>query len=113
MTSLAGIDAHVHIHDAKARALQGPEAVRAFEEKARYLRRAARHLPMEEQAEQYRGRNMMAVLVNGRGETVTGMMLPLDRWLADFSQVPFKPEVRQRIMLDNARTLFGLDEGAP
>src|SRR3712207_7007772 len=28
--------------------------------------------------------------------------LPLERWLADFEQLPLKPEVRRRIMLDNA-----------
>ena len=79
MSTLAGIDVHVHIHDAKARALQGPEAVRKFEEKARYFKREARHLSVEEQAEQYRSRNMMAVLVNGRDETVTGLTpLPND-----------------------------------
>ena len=72
---------------------------------------------MEEQAEQYRSRTMTAVLVNGRAEKAVfgsdSPSLPLDRWLADFSQVPFKPEVRQKIMLANARTLFGPDEGAP
>lgn len=79
MSALAGIDVHVHIHDAKARALQGPEAVRKFEEKARYFKREAQHLSVEEQAEQYRSRNMMAVLVNGRDETVTGLTpLPND-----------------------------------
>jgi predicted TIM-barrel fold metal-dependent hydrolase len=36
--------------------------------------------------------------------------LPLDRWLADFEQLPFKPEVRQKIMLDNALKLFDLQE---
>jgi predicted TIM-barrel fold metal-dependent hydrolase len=36
--------------------------------------------------------------------------LPLERWLADFEQLPFKPEVRQKIMLDNAVKLFGLED---
>jgi hypothetical protein len=67
------IDVHVHIHDARARALQGPEAVRRFEEKARYFKREATDLPVEEQAEQYRSRNMMAVLVNSTDESITGL----------------------------------------
>jgi predicted TIM-barrel fold metal-dependent hydrolase len=36
--------------------------------------------------------------------------LPLDRWLADFEQLPLKPEVRQKIMLDNALKLFNIQE---
>jgi predicted TIM-barrel fold metal-dependent hydrolase len=73
LMTLTGIDVHVHIHDAKARALQGPEAVRKFEEKARYFKRPATHVSVEEQAEQYRSRNMMAVLMNGTDVTVTGL----------------------------------------
>ena len=34
--------------------------------------------------------------------------LPLERWLSDFEQLPFKPEVKQKIMLDNAVKLLGL-----
>jgi uncharacterized protein len=69
---IQAIDVHVHIHDARARALQGPEAQRRFEEKARYFKRPVKHVSVDEQAEQYRSRNMMAVLVNGTDETVTG-----------------------------------------
>nr|MDP9460238.1 4-hydroxyphenyl-beta-ketoacyl-CoA hydrolase [Actinomycetota bacterium] len=61
---LAGIDVHVHVHDARARALQGPEAEAKAEQMARYFKREARHTSVEEQAEQYRSRDMMAVLVN-------------------------------------------------
>lgn len=66
------IDVHVHIHDARARALQGPDAQRRFEDQARYFKREARYLSVEEQAEQYRGRDMMAILVNGNDESNTG-----------------------------------------
>lgn len=69
---LVGIDVHVHIHDARARALQGPEAQRRFEEKAKYFKREAKDLPVEEQAAQYREKRMMAVLMNGTDITVTG-----------------------------------------
>ncbi len=73
MTHVTAIDVHVHIHDARARALQGPEAQRRFEERARYFKRAAKHLSVDEQAEQYRERAMMAVLVNGTDESITGL----------------------------------------
>jgi uncharacterized protein len=32
-----------------------------------------------------------------------------ERWLAEFEELPFKDEVRPKILLDNARQLFGLD----
>lgn len=71
--TLLGIDTHVHIHDAKARALQGPEAQKGFEERARYFKRDPVDIPVAEQAASYRERNMMAVLVNSTDETVTGI----------------------------------------
>jgi len=33
-----------------------------------------------------------------------------NRWLAEFEQVPIKPEVRRKIMVDNARQVLGLTE---
>ena len=72
MKNVTAIDVHVHIHDARARALQGPEAQRKFEEKARYFKREAKHVSVDEQADQYRGRNMMAVLMNSSDESITG-----------------------------------------
>lgn len=73
MKDLTAIDVHVHIHDARARGLQGSEAQRRFEEKARYFKREAKHVSVDEQAEQYRARRMMAVLVNSTDETITGL----------------------------------------
>lgn len=35
--------------------------------------------------------------------------IPLDRWLKEFDELEIKPEVRQKIMLDNAKNLFGLE----
>lgn len=35
--------------------------------------------------------------------------IPLDRWLSEFEELNIKPEVRQKIMLDNAKKLFKLD----
>ena len=39
-----------------------------------------------------------------------GAIVQLIRDLADFEQLPIKPEVRQKIMLDNAVKLFGLED---
>jgi predicted TIM-barrel fold metal-dependent hydrolase len=33
-----------------------------------------------------------------------------DRWLAEFDALGFKPEVRQKVVLDNAKRLFGLTQ---
>lgn len=35
-------------------------------------------------------------------------VIPLDRWLGEFEELGMKPEVRQKIMLDNARRLLGV-----
>jgi uncharacterized protein len=67
------IDVHVHIHDERARALQGPEAQAHFEARARYLKRPPTYVSIDAQAEEYRSRNMMAILVNVTDESVTGI----------------------------------------
>lgn len=84
--ALTGIDVHIHIHDARARALQGPEAQHRFEEKARYFKREARHISVDEQAEQYRERSMMAVLVNSTDVTITGLTPVPNDFVADTVQ---------------------------
>ena len=38
-------------------------------------------------------------------------LLTPDRWLADFDALPIKPEVRQKILKDNAVRLLGLGAG--
>lgn len=73
MTTPVAIDVHVHIHDARARALRGPEAERRFAEQASYFQREATSLSFADQARDYRDRDMMAVLMNGTDETVTGL----------------------------------------
>ncbi|MPY85051.1 MAG: amidohydrolase family protein [Actinophytocola sp.] len=70
---ITAIDVHVHVHDARARALRGAEAQRKFEERAAYFKREATSLSVDDQARQYRDRGMMAVLMNGTDETVTGI----------------------------------------
>ena len=36
-----------------------------------------------------------------------------DRWLAEFDELGFKPEVRQKVLLENAKRLFGLTQEPP
>jgi predicted TIM-barrel fold metal-dependent hydrolase len=38
-----------------------------------------------------------------------------ERWVTEFDALGFKPEVRQKVLLDNAKRLFGLTQraGAP
>lgn len=67
------IDTHVHIHDARARALRGAEAQARFEAKAKYFKQRGSPVSTDEQAEDYRRREMMAVLVNGTDVTITGI----------------------------------------
>lgn len=35
-------------------------------------------------------------------------VIPIDRWLEEFADLPLKEEVRRKILLDNARRLFGI-----
>lgn len=37
--------------------------------------------------------------------------LSVERWMEEFAELPFKPEVRQKILLDNAVKFFGLKLG--
>ena len=67
------IDVHVHIHDARARALRGSEARAGIEAQARYFRKEAADVSLDEQAEDYRRRDMLAVLVNSTDVTITGL----------------------------------------
>ncbi len=83
---LEAIDVHVHVHDARARAMRGPEAARRAHEQAEYFKREAKALPLEEQAAQYRDRNMMATLMNGTDETVTGIKAIPNDFMAEAVQ---------------------------
>lgn len=71
--AITAIDVHAHVHDARARELRGPEAQQRFEERATYFKHSPRSVSIEEQAEQYRERQMMAALMNGTDETITGI----------------------------------------
>ncbi|MDA1216283.1 MAG: 4-hydroxyphenyl-beta-ketoacyl-CoA hydrolase, partial [Chloroflexi bacterium] len=62
------IDVHVHLSDE----LTIKDAGKRTERMARYFGRERSVVTIDEMAEQYRERSMMAVLVNTRDETVTG-----------------------------------------
>jgi uncharacterized protein len=81
--AITAIDVHVHVHDARARELRGAEAQRRFEDRAAYFNQQAQSVSLEEQAEEYRRRNMMAVLMNGTDETVTGIPAIPNDFIAD------------------------------
>lgn len=80
---LVAIDSHVHIHDERARAMQGSQAKERFEARARYLNRPIKYVSIDDQAEQYRERNMMAVLVNVTDESNTGISPVPNDFVAD------------------------------
>ena len=35
-------------------------------------------------------------------------VIPIDRWVSEFAELPIKPLVRNKIMLENSRKLLGL-----
>lgn len=80
---LTAIDVHVHIADMRARSLQGERAKERFEAKARYFGKAPAYISLEDQADEYRGRNMMAVLMNGTDESVTGIQPVPNSFMAE------------------------------
>jgi len=70
--SIKAIDVHVHIHDPRAHASDGPEATRRRQAMARYFKRDSAPLTIDDQANQYREHDMMAILMGGTNETITG-----------------------------------------
>ncbi len=84
---MKAIDMHVHLGDAAALAAT-ERSVRAMK---KYFGRSFEPVPIEDLAEQYRSRDMMAVLVNTTDESVTGdIPLPNDyiaRAVADHPDV--------------------------
>lgn len=65
---IVAIDAHVHLSDARALAARPQRA----EQMATYFKKERRVVPVDEMAEQYRSRRMMAVIMNSTDITVTG-----------------------------------------
>ena len=65
---IVAIDAHVHLSDERALAARPQRS----EQMARYFKRERRVVPVEEMADLYRARHMMAVIMNSTDITVTG-----------------------------------------
>jgi predicted TIM-barrel fold metal-dependent hydrolase len=66
---LAGIDIHVHLNDEMAAAASGLRR----EQMARYFGNERQTVSFDELADQYRARNMMAVLMNSTDVTTSGI----------------------------------------
>ena len=66
---VTAIDVHVHLCDETTLKAKGPRT----QQMARYFGRERKPVSMDEMAEQYRQRKMMAVIMNTRDETVTGL----------------------------------------
>jgi len=63
------IDVHVHLSDQASIAARGERA----QQMARYFGRERKPVSIDEMADQYRARNMMAVIMNTTDQTVTGL----------------------------------------
>lgn len=107
--ALVAIDVHTHAEVSR----DGRESLPAelMAASARLFQVAGSRKPtVPEIAEYYRQRNMVAVA----DEVLFGSDFPVltpDRWLADLEKVDIRPEVRPRLLKDNAARLLGLDAG--
>jgi len=68
-TEITAIDVHVHLSDDAAIKARGEQV----QQMARYFRRDRPVVSIDEMADQYRERKMMAVIMNTNDETVTGL----------------------------------------
>lgn len=66
---VVAIDVHVHLSDETTQKAKGART----EQMAKYFGRKRPPVSIDEMAEQYRNRKMMAVIMNTRDETVTGL----------------------------------------
>ena len=73
---VVGIDVHVHLRDQEALDARGAARTQQM---AKYFGRAPTPVSIDEMADQYRERKMMAAIMNGTDETITGLKpLPND-----------------------------------
>ncbi len=63
------IDTHVHLSDEVTQKAKGERT----QQMARYFGRERKPVSFDEMADQYRKRNMMAIIMNGTDETITGL----------------------------------------
>ena len=66
---IVGIDVHVHLSDEVTQKAKGDRTAQM----AKYFGRERPPVSIDEMADQYRARKMMAVIMNTRDETVTGL----------------------------------------
>ncbi len=66
---VVAIDVHVHLSDEFTMKAKGART----QQMARYFGRERKPVSFDEMADQYRKRNMMAVIMNGTDETITGL----------------------------------------
>jgi hypothetical protein len=66
---IVAIDVHIHLSDETTQKAKGDRTAQM----ARYFGRERPPVSIDSLADQYRGRKMMAVLMNSRDETVTGL----------------------------------------
>ena len=66
---IVAIDVHIHLSDETTQKAKGARTAQM----AKYFGRARPPVSIDELADQYRARKMMAVLMNTRDETVTGL----------------------------------------
>src|SRR3970040_3120345 len=66
---IVAIDIHVHLSDETTQKAKGDRTAQM----ARYFGRERPPVSIDEMADQYRQRKMMAVIMNTRDETVTGL----------------------------------------
>lgn len=79
-----------------------------------YFGREIKPVPLEALADAYRERKMIAVQYANSiipDRVLFGSDWPVitpERWLHEFAELPFKDEVREKILLTNAKKHFGL-----
>ena len=68
-SDIVAIDVHVHLSDETTQKAKGSRTAQM----AKYFGRERPPVSIDEMADQYRARKMMAVIMNTRDETVTGL----------------------------------------
>jgi hypothetical protein len=68
-SDIVAIDVHVHLSDEFTQKAKGSRTAQM----AKYFGRERPPVSIDEMADQYRARKMMAVIMNTRDETVTGL----------------------------------------
>src|SRR3989304_5717792 len=66
---VTAIDVHIHLSDELSQKARGART----QQMARYFGRERKPVSIDEMADQYRGRKMMAVIMNTTDETITGL----------------------------------------